>query len=70
MFRKIGTFKTKHQILFSVIISFAVISFWRGIWNLMDIYLLPANEAMSAWVSLVVGLAVLGSTNYIVKELM
>ncbi len=69
MFRKISRMKTEHQILFAVIIGFAVVSFWRGIWGLMDEYLFPENYELSLWASVFIGLAILLLTNYITKEL-
>ncbi len=70
MFKKFSEMKTKHQILFAVLIAFAVISFWRGVWGLMDQYLFPENYQLSLWVSLIVGLLILVSTHYATKELM
>jgi hypothetical protein len=35
MFKKFGKLKPK-QIVFAILIAFAVISFWRGVWGLMD----------------------------------
>ena len=38
--------------------------------KLMDEYIFPNNYKLSLWVSLIIGLAVLGMTNYVTKELM
>lgn len=62
--------KLKHQTIFAVVIAFAVIAFWRGIWGLMDLYLFPNNYELSLWFSLILGLAVLMATHYVTKELM
>lgn len=70
MYKKISQMETHHQILFSILIAFAVISFWRGVWGLMDLYLLPENPQLSIWISLIVGLTILGITHYTAKELM
>lgn len=70
MFRKISQMKSKHQTIFAVVIAFAVISFWRGVWGLMDEYLFPDNYQLSLWASLVLGLAILIATHYVTKELM
>ncbi|MBI4159489.1 hypothetical protein HY500_04520 [Candidatus Woesearchaeota archaeon] len=43
MLKKISRMKTHHQIIFSIMIGVAVISFWRGVWELQDIYLFPNN---------------------------
>ncbi|XP_076060917.1 transmembrane protein fuseless [Oratosquilla oratoria] len=43
--------------LFSIlVVSPLVVGYWRGTWQLMDIYLLPGNKAMSVWTSLAIGL--------------
>ena len=70
MFKKIFEMESRHQILFSVIIAFAVISFWRGAWGLMDQYLFPDNYNLSLWFSVILGLAILTATHYVTKELM
>ncbi|MCK4335566.1 MAG: hypothetical protein KAT94_01625 [Candidatus Aenigmarchaeota archaeon] len=62
--------KLKHQTIFAVVIAFAVISFWRGVWGLMDEYLFPDNYQLSLWASLILGLAILVATHYVTKELM
>lgn len=70
MFKEISKMKSKHQIFFAIVIAFAVISFWRGIWGLMDEYLFPNNYQLSLWISLIVGLSILIGTHYVAKELM
>ena len=69
VFKKFSKLKTKHQILFAIIISFAVVAVWRGFWGLMDLYLLPENYELSLWTSLIIGLIILVSTHYAVREL-
>jgi hypothetical protein len=69
MLAKFSKLKTRHQIIFSVIIAFAVISFWRGVWGLMDKYLFPYNVELSYWASLFLGLVILLVTGYATKEL-
>ncbi len=34
----------------------AVVSMWRGLWQLMDIYLWPNNPKRSNWASFIIGL--------------
>ena len=70
MLKKLSKMKTRHQVLFAIIIAFAVISFWRGVWGLMDVYLFPNNMPLSFFISLVLGLVILASTHYAAKELM
>ena len=69
MFKRISKIKIKHKILFAIIIGFAVVAFWRGVWGLMDIYLLPNNLTLSFLVSIVIGIAILILTGYASKKL-
>ncbi|MBW3013240.1 hypothetical protein KY325_00465 [Candidatus Woesearchaeota archaeon] len=62
--------KHHHQTIFAIIIAVAVISLWRGIWGLMDEYLLPNHYELSLWLSVAIGLAILIGTHYATKELM
>ena len=57
-----------HQMILSIIVAIALISFWRGLWGLMDLYLYPENEALSYWVSLIAGFTVLAATHFFIKE--
>lgn len=61
---------TTGHIYFSLLVGFAVIAFWRGAWGLMDLYLLPENQALSFTISLLIGLAILIATHYLIKELL
>jgi len=71
MLERFQKIKSKHsKILFAVVIGFAVISFWRGVWGLMDIYLFPDNYALSLWISVIAGILVLVITDYATKELL
>ena len=65
-FKQMGSFK---QIIFALLIGFAVVSFWRGVWGLLDLYLLPNNQPVSLWISIIVGVVILTATHYAVKEL-
>ena len=55
--------------LFSLLIAFSVIIFWRGAWGLLDIYFLPNNYTLSSALSIVIGLSILAVTHYWTKEL-
>jgi hypothetical protein len=61
--------KNNHLIL-ALIIGTAVISVWRGIWNLLDLYLYPSDLVMSSIISIIVGLGILIVTHQVAKELM
>ena len=68
MFGKMGRMKSRHQIGFALLVAFAVISLWRGIWGLMDIYLFPSNYEASLWASVVIGFIILVLTHHFTKE--
>jgi uncharacterized membrane protein len=57
------------QILSTVVIAFGIIAFWRGVWGLMDYYLFPGHHIMSLWISLIIGVAILYSTESLIKRL-
>ena len=69
MFHRISQLKPVKQALFTLLIGIAVVSFWRGAWGLMDVYLLPNNYELSSWISVGIGLVVLALTHYWTKEL-
>ena len=70
MFKKISEMEAKHQVILSIVIAFAVIAFWRGVWGLMDLYFFPDNNELSLWLSVLLGLVILMATHYVAKELM
>ena len=47
------------DVLIIIISSLALVAFWRGAWGLLDLYLLPADPALSFWVSIGIGIAIL-----------
>ncbi|MBS3086982.1 hypothetical protein J4226_00120 [Candidatus Pacearchaeota archaeon] len=51
------------QVIMTLLIAFAVISFWRGIWGLMDIYFIPSNSKISFMLSTILGVIIV----YLVK---
>ncbi len=69
MFSRFHKMKSHHQTIFAIVIAFAVISFWRGVWGLMDEYLFPDSAALSLWSSVALGLVILVASGYAVKEL-
>ncbi len=39
--------------------ALAIVSFWRGVWGMMDLYLFPKNHLVSSGVSIFFGLLIL-----------
>ena len=60
--------KSNHLIL-ALIIGTAVISVWRGIWNLLNLYLYPSDIVISSIISIILGLGILIVTHQVTKEL-
>jgi hypothetical protein len=53
----------------AIIFAIAVVSLWRGVWGLMDLYLIPDNPTLSFTLSIIIGLVIIGITEYTVREL-
>ena len=62
--------KVHHQTILAIILAFAVISFWRGVWGLLDELLFPNNYILSLSLSIIIGLVILVATHYTARELM
>ena len=57
------------NILFTIVIAFAIVSFWRGIWGLMDLYLFPGNQVVSLLISVLLGIIILHLTKHLLTNL-
>lgn len=57
------------RISYTILIAFAIVSFWRGVWGMMDTYLFPNNEILSFSISVLIGLVILYFTKHIIGEL-
>ncbi len=57
--------RSLRNIFYALLIAFAIISFWRGVWGLMDLYLFPNNYTLSLAISLLIGIVIL----YLIKNL-
>lgn len=55
--------------IYTIIIAFAIVCFWRGAWHLMDFYFFPNNPLLSSLVSLFLGIFILFFTKNLVKHL-
>ena len=63
MFKKINDLEKHHQLIASLIVGVGLISVWRGVWGLMDLYLLPENPLISYLLSMFFGVAILYMTH-------
>ncbi|MBU1120476.1 hypothetical protein KJ660_01225, partial [Candidatus Micrarchaeota archaeon] len=65
MLKQFCELRSHHQLIFALIIGFAVISFWRGMWGLLDFYLFDlVGEHLSYWISIFMGLVILVASGY------
>ena len=53
----------------TIIVAFAIILFWRGVWGLMDVFLFPNNLMLSYIISIIVGVLILYETESITGKL-
>jgi hypothetical protein len=62
--------KNKYKRGFAALFAaFGAVAFWRGSWMLMDIFLFPNNQTLSAIVSLVGGIIIILILNYTFEDL-
>ena len=69
MLHRVKKLKSFEQLIFTLLIAFAVIAVWRGFKGIMDLYLFPNNLLLSYSISTIVGLIILYVTHYWTKEL-
>lgn len=61
--------RSMKKVFYTLLLAFAIVSFWRGAWGLMDLYLLPNNPFASFMVSLAIGIVILYSTENLIRRL-
>lgn len=66
---KKGEKKITKDVFYTILIAFAIISFWRGAWGLMDLYLFPSHKILSFLASILVGIIILYSTENLKRRL-
>jgi len=71
IFKKKNTFSLKptKTFLSTLMVAVAVVFVWRGVWNLLDEYLLPDHWVMSNVLSIIVGILILYLPDKDIKEL-
>ncbi len=50
---------SERDVLIIILGSLAIVGFWRGVWNLLDMYLLPGNFILSQIISIIAGIIIL-----------
>ncbi len=59
----------RHNLIKYILAGGALIFFWRGIWGLADLYLIPHIPAASYIVSVIIGIVLLVIDHRYLKEL-
>jgi len=63
------TFKRRHKLMRILLLSLGVALFWRGLYGLADMFLLPDQPIASMASSIVIGLLVLYIDDFDISEL-
>ncbi|MBN1543941.1 hypothetical protein JW898_00590 [Candidatus Woesearchaeota archaeon] len=58
-----------HKIIFSILVGVGVVSFWRGVWLLMDMAFFPGNDIISGLFSTLLGLTILAASGAMIRVL-
>jgi len=57
------------KVFYALLIAFAIVSFWRGVWGIMDEFLFPNNFILSSIVSVAIGILILYFTKNLLRKL-
>jgi len=72
VFNGFHALKMHHQFLFTVIIGFAIVAFWWGVWGFLDDYFLPRHKCL--WLrytmAILIALIILLASNFLVQGLL
>lgn len=62
-------FRKKPSLMNVLVVAVAIVTFWRGAWGLLDLYLFPEDPLISYVVSLALGLVILWIDDFRLDEL-
>ncbi len=66
---KLQELKTLHPTANVIVIIFAIIMLWRGIWGLLDLYLFPGSPAFSHILTVIIGATILYLDDFSIHNL-
>ena len=66
---KLAQFKAQHPNANVLVIIFAIIMLWRGVWGLLDTYLFPGSPTLSYLLGIGVGALILYLDNFSIDNL-
>lgn len=61
--------KDLHPTVNAIVVVFAIIMLWRGVWGLLDVYLFPGSPTFSYLLSIALGALVLHLDDFSLKDL-
>lgn len=64
------SFRLHKKVLYVLLVAVGMILVWRGVWDLVDMYVFLENPLLSALISLFVGLVILYLPDQDIKELL
>jgi len=62
-------FRRKYRILHVLLMATAIVMFWRGVWGLLDVFLIPHHELVSSLLSIFIAFIVLYIDDFHLREL-
>lgn len=66
---KLARLKAQHPNLNALVIVFAIVMLWRGVWGLLDTYLFPGSPTLSYLVCIGLGAVILYLDNFSIDNL-
>ena len=66
---KLAQFKALHPNLNTLVIIFAIIMLWRGVWGLLDTYLFPGSPVLSYLTGFGIGAVILYLDDFSIDNL-
>lgn len=65
----VARLKNEHPTLNAIVVIFAIIMLWRGVWELLNIYLFPGSPTFSNLLSIALGALILHFDDFSLKDL-
>ena len=65
----VARLKSEHPTANAVVVIFAIIMVWRGVWELLNLYLFPGSPTFSNLLSIAMGALILHLDDFSLKDL-
>lgn len=70
LFDKMKDFEEHHQVMFALVVVFAIVCFSWGIENILESYLFPKNPIYGYILAILIGLFLLWLSKYVILQVM